>query len=180
MIKQKIRRITYPIRNIFRKTKRVIDFIPILWNGFDFDYRYALELFSHQLKRQAEFMESDKAMTENAHQHASRIRTAIELIDKVYDKEEYGCEYQDILKEEYGEDVFDCVWIPLEKKVEDELPNDWGTDLTQHKWAYEFWDNADEIKKRSDELFKQSQEKQKRAEKLLWEFIHHNIRSWWD
>ena len=29
-------------------------------------------------------------------------------------------------------------------------------------------------------LFKQSKQKQIRAEKLVWEFISHNIRGWWD
>ena len=29
-------------------------------------------------------------------------------------------------------------------------------------------------------LFKESIDKQKRAHKLLWDFIEHNIQYWWD
>src|SRR5210317_2234617 len=96
----------YWVKRKIRQIKRVIDFLPLIWNGFDFDYRYAIDLFRKQLERQAKFMESDRAMTLSAKQNASKIRTAIRLMDKVYD-EEYGCEYRNKLKELYGERVLD-------------------------------------------------------------------------
>jgi hypothetical protein len=118
------------VRYFFKRKKnqvnRVIDFLPMIWNGFDFDYSYSIDLFKKQLERTADFMESDRAMTVDADIRARRIRTAIELLQKVYD-EEYGCQYQ--------------------------------------------------VKGR---LYQQSKEKQKRAEKLVWDFIGHNIRYWWD
>ena len=45
---------------------------------------------------------------------------------------------------------------------------------------YESWENAEEIKMRIQELSKLSKEKQARAERLLWQWINHNIRYWWD
>jgi len=48
------------------------------------------------------------------------------------------------------------------------------------KYEYENWENKDEVKETFDKLFKQSKQKQIRAEKLVWEFISHNIRGWWD
>lgn len=181
-IKELYRTITWPIRRTYRKVMRVLDFIPILWKGYDFDYRYAVELFGHQLKRTADYMESDRAMTLDADKRAKRIRTAIELLDKVYD-EEYGCEYQDKLRELYGENVFDCRWEPVSPKEAEEFPDDWKeteSEFVEHHWEYEYWDNADEIKETSDKLFRESREKQERAHKLVWEFIEHNIRGWWD
>ena len=35
------------IKQFFRRLKRTIDFLPIIWKGFDFDYRYAIELFQY-------------------------------------------------------------------------------------------------------------------------------------
>ena len=53
----------YWFKRKYRQIQRVIDFLPIIWNGFDFDYRYSVELFKKSLERQAKFLESDRAMT---------------------------------------------------------------------------------------------------------------------
>jgi hypothetical protein len=78
----------------FRRLKRVLDFLPIIWRGYDFDYAHAIELFRYQLERTADLLESDKAYTIDSNIHAQKIRTAIKLMDKVYD-------------EEYMEDFYD-------------------------------------------------------------------------
>lgn len=153
----------------YRQVKRVLDFLPIIWRGHDFDYRHAVDLFKYQLERTADFMESDRAMTIDADMRAKRIRTAVELLEKVYE-EEYGCEYQDKMRELYGADVLD--W-----NFEDTGRGD-GTSYLNYE--YEKWENKDEVKETFDKLFTQSKEKQIRAEKLVWKFISHNIRGWWD
>jgi len=160
------------MRNIkwfFRRLKRVWDFLPIIWKGYDFDYSHAINLFKYQLERTADFMESDRAMTVDADIRAKRIRTAIKLLNKVYD-EDYGCEYQTKMKELYGSTILDF-WF------EDTGKGD-GSSYLRHAW--EFRADSSDVEKVFDKLFKESQEKQKRAEKLVWEFISHNIRYWWD
>ena len=92
--------VTYFFKRKYRQVERVIDFLPIIWNGFDFDYNYSIELFKKQLERQAKFFESDKSYSARSKQDASRIRTAIRLMDKVYN-DEYELEWVDKLKEEY-------------------------------------------------------------------------------
>ena len=47
----------YLFKRKWRQIKRVIDFLPIIWKGYDWDYRYAVELFQHQLKRTADQIE---------------------------------------------------------------------------------------------------------------------------
>ena len=164
----------FVVKRFFRRVKRVIDFLPMIWKGFDFDYRYGIELFQYQLKRTADFMESDRAMTMDAKIRAKRIRTAVELLQKVYDGE-YGCEYQDKLKQIYGEKVLDWDFIELDDKSDYD-----GELLYELKWEYEKWDNAEEVKETKQKLYKESQEKQKQAEELVWKFISQNIRGWWD
>jgi len=159
----------FVVKRFFRRVKRVIDFLPMIWKGYDFDYRYAIELFQYQLERTADFMESDRALTVDADIRARRIRTAVELLQKVYD-EEYACEYQDKLKELYGDNVLD--WS-FEDTGE-------GDDSSYLRYRYEQWDNAEEVQRMMNKLFLESQAKQKRAEKLVWKFISHNIRHWWD
>ena len=165
-------RFTYFFKRKYNQICRVIDFLPIIWNGFDFDYRYSLDVFKKQLERQAKFMESDKSHLMGSKQRASQIRTAIKLMDKVYD-EEYGCEYQDKLKELYGEDVLEWKFTETEDLYK-------GEKMFQIGWKYEDWDNASEIEETKDKLFKESQLKQEKAHKLLWKYIEHNIRHWWD
>jgi hypothetical protein len=111
--------------------QRVIDFLPIIWRGNDWDYFYSLDLFQKQLERTATYLESDKAVTQNAKIQAQKIRTALRLMDIVYD-DTYITEFLD------------------------------GGDS----------ENGDE--------FVRVMKKQKRAHKLLWDFIEHNIQSWWD
>ena len=159
----------YWVKRKIRQIKRVIDFLPLIWNGFDFDYRYATNLFKKQLERIADEMESDRGRLANSKVNAQKIRTAIRLMDKVYD-EEYGCEYQDKLKELYGENVLDW-WFEDTGK---------GDDSSYLRYEYEKWDNSEEIKKVERKLFLESKDKQKKAHKLLWDFIEHNIQRWWD
>lgn len=162
------------IKQFIRRVRRVIDFLPIIWKGYDFDYRYAIELFQYQMERTADFMESEKSMTKDANIRASRIRTAVELLEKVYN-DEYSSEWQDKLKNLYGENVIDWEFIELDIKS-----NYDGQPLYEIKWEYEKWDNSEEVENVKQQLFKESKEKQQRAEKLVWEFISHNIRYWWD
>ena len=114
-----------------RQIQRVIDFLPMIWRGNDWDYFYSLELFQKQLERTATYLESDKAVTETAKIHAQKIRTALRLMDIVYD----------------------------------------DTYIT------EFLDSGDS---ENADGFVKVMKKQKRAHKLLWDFIEHNIQRWWD
>ena len=159
----------YWFKRKYRQIKRVLDYLPIIWKGYDFDYRYAIDLFKHQLIRTSNFMESDRAYAIDSDMRAKRIKTAIELLDKVYD-EEYGMEYKDQMKKIYGDNVLD--W-----NFEDTGRGD-GTSYINYE--YEKWENKDKVKETFDKLFKQSKEKQIKAEKLVWKFISHNIRGWWD
>ena len=158
----------YWFKRKYRQIEPTLSFLPLIWKGYDWDYRYAIDLFQHQLKR------TERSIRENGihvgnQNTASRIKTAIRLMDKVYD-EEYGCEYQDKLKELYGENVLDW-WFEDTGK---------GDDSSYLRHEYEKWDNSEEIKKVERKLLLESKNKQKRAHKLLWDFIEHNIQNWWD
>lgn len=165
----------YWFKRKYSQIKRVIDFLPILWKGFDFDYCYSIELFKKQLERQAKFMESDKANTLSAKTNAQKIRTAIRLMDKVYD-EEYSMEYMDRIDKMYGETHFD--FVELEEKSKQtgepvyrlELRNELAVDDKHQK-------EIDEVRHQMSIL---GNDKQKRAHKLLWDFVEHNIQRWWD
>ena len=158
----------YWVKRKIQQIKRVIDFFPLIWNGFDFDYRYAIDLFKKQLERIAKDMETNGRL-ECSDVNAQKIRTALRLMDKVYE-EEYLHQYVDKTKELYGENALDW-WF--------EDTND-GYGSSYLRYEYEKWDNSDEITEMKNKLFKESIDKQKRAHKLLWDYIEHNIQRWWD
>ena len=163
------------IKWFFRRLKRVWDFLPIIWKGYDFDYSHAIDLFKYQLERIADLLESDKAMTLSAKTNAQKIRTAIRLMDKVYD-EEYGMEYMTQIDKLYGTTHYDFVELEekpkygVEPMYELKLRNELAVDEQHQK-------EIEEVRK---QMMLLSMDKQKRAHKLLWDFIEHNIQRWWD
>ena len=167
------RSITYWPRRKYRQIKNVIGWIPVVWNQFDFSYDYSIEVFRHQLLKQAKFMESGKAYGVNSKIDAQKIRMVVRLMDKVYD-EEYACEYQQKLKDTYGEDVDKMVFLDIPDRPE----------YKSMKWNYEvdekYAELRDEIKTNKDKWFKESQAKQERAHKLLYTLLEFYIRRWWD
>ena len=118
------------MRRFFRRVRRVVDFLPIIWKGEDWDYAYSVELFRYQLERTADYIEK-RGHLANADDVVKEIRTATTLLENVY-----------------------------EEKYIEEMPD--GTDKDS-------WIKVHEIL-----------EKQDKAERIVWKFIAHNIRKWWD
>lgn len=163
----------YWFKRKHRQIKRVISFLPIIWKGFDWDYRYAVELFQHQLKRTADSIEKDGRHLNNKNT-ANRIRTAVDLLEQVYD-EKYGIEYLDHIEKKYGKSNFQF--------VESGISESTGEPYYELDIVYENNYTESELmlieEEKRTEMYK-SFAKQKRAHKLAWEFIEHNIQSWWD
>jgi hypothetical protein len=149
-----------------RKLKRLIKYVPVIWNSEDFDYRYALELFEMKLEDMAVFMESDKAWSVDSKQEAKRIRMVLRLMEKVYD-EDYAVEYLKKLEDIYGEGIMDFEFVSFENSY-------------KLKYNYQNLPNAKEIEEMENKLFLKSRHKQQKAHKLLWNLIEHNIQRWWD
>jgi hypothetical protein len=166
------RNFKYFFRRKRQQFKRLRKYVPMIWNGYDFDYRYALELFSAKLEDIAERMESDNAMSVESPHCATRIRTAIRLMKKVYD-EEYACEYQDKMEAIYGKEL-------LEYKFVDTGKGDGSSFLKQNYELTETPERIAEIDEIQSRLIKESRLKQEKAHRILWEFIEHNIKHWWD
>lgn len=164
----------YWIKRKWNQIKRVFDFLPIIWKSYDWDYHYSIDIFKKQLERQADFLESDKAYTLDAKRSASRIRTAVRLIDKVYN-DEYSMAHYDVLQEKYGKPSFEFI----ETGDFDEKGDPYYTLKTIWEKSVDETHNQ-QIDEERHEMMLESHKKQKRAHKLLWDFIEHNIQNWWD
>lgn len=151
--------------------KNVIKWLPKIWNQYDFDYGYSIDVFKFQLQKQAEYLESDRAMTLSAKNKASRIRMILRLMEKVYN-EDYALEYINKFEKIYGKGSSDITFINTDNPK-----------LSRLVSKYELSESEEKIKEMNQvqrNLFLESVEKQKRAHKLLWDLIEHNIQGWWD
>ena len=161
----------YFIKRKYIQIKKLIRWIPIIWNSFDWDYSYAIKMFNQQLKDTSDYLKSDKANTLDAKLYASKIDTYLKLSEKVYE-DDYGLEYQDVLKKDYG-DLFD---VDINYNIDNNLM------LLTRK--YEILDISEDEKKRYSDIEKEqlilSQIKQEKAHRILWKYLEHNIQSWWD
>lgn len=157
-----IKRKVWQIRNLFR-------WFPIIWNQYDFDYHYCLEVFKFQLQKTAERLESEDAVTQSAKHRASQIRTAIRLMEKVYD-EGYSLEYFDKIEERFGEEATDFYF-------EDTGHGDGSSYLKRNS---DLLPNAKEIEEFREKEREKSLAKQEKAERILWLYIKNNIEGWWD
>jgi len=165
----------YWFKRKWKQIKRVWDFLPIIWNGYDFDYIYSIELFKKQLERQATFLESDRAMTLEAQNNAKKIRTALRLMDIVYD-EKYIDDAFIHLEKLHGKSKMDFIDTGEDSKFGGERL--YTLKVTNENAINEI--HQEKINKERSELIKLARDKQKKAHKLLWNFIEHNIQNWWD
>jgi len=163
----------YWFKRKYRQIERTLSFLPLIWKGYDWDYRYAIDLFQHQLKR------TEKSIRENGihvgnKNTASRIKTTVDLMQKVYE-DEYSMEHYDILQEKYGK----LNWEFIETGDFDENGEPYYT--IKNTWERAVDENHNQqIEEESRQMRLESNKKQKRAHKLLWDFIEHNIQNWWD
>jgi len=161
----------YWIRRKYRQIKNLIKWAPIIWRLYNYDWQSSLEVFTFQLKNIAEFLESDKAYSLSAKDDAKRIRTILKLYEKTFGDEDYSLEYFEQLEAIYGKDVLKFHFVPAK---------DMGEGFNELVFEYDFWNNAEEVDKKHEELRKKAQAKQEKAERLFWEIIKRNIKNFWD
>lgn len=144
------------------KIKNILKWIPIIWKQDNTKYTYSVSVFREQLINMANRFEVDGYMY-----GYHRIETIINLMDKVYSYQ-YANEYKESLIRPYG--GFDTEF------TFDKDKNKLITNVVWHR----VYTNS-EIKQLNvihQNAFEVSAEKQRRAHKLLWKLIEHNIQKW--
>ena len=159
----------YWIRRKIWQIKNLIKWFPVIWNQYDFDDSYAVEVFMFQLGKIADFLDSDKAYSVSAKSNASSIRRLLKLMKAVQD-EKFAMDYQEEFEKLYGK--ADFTWEDYDKN-----PN-----LKELKWKFPVvkGKTEEELDKIYTEMFRASHDKQEKAHKLMWKLVEENIRRWWD
>ena len=181
----------YWFKRKYRQVKRVLDFLPIIWKGYDWDYKYATDLFAHQLGRMADHFESKRACTLSAGDNAKRIRTTLKLMKLVGD-EEYAMEYFDYEDVEYnfvplkGDEGYSTMETDYKSETYDEFFKKYPL---IHKRALNgegIWgkrhitENTTDFELKRNVAMNVAYLNQERARKTLHKLIERNIQRWWD
>jgi len=156
----------YWIKRKIWQIRNLIKWFPVIWNQYDFDYGYALNVFMFQLNKMADFLDSDRAYTVAAKANASSIRRLTKLMKDVKD-EKFLMEYHDEFKNLYGE--VKTEFIPSGKyyTIEDKFPEVEGR-------------TKEELHDIYVGMMKKSIAKQEKAHALVWKLLSNHIRGWWD
>lgn len=147
---------------LFHKIKNIFHWIPILWKQDDTNYIYPLNLFKIQLINMANRFEIEGYMY-----GYHRIETIIKLMDRVYNYE-YANEYCESLIRPYG--PFSLNFLKNKKTGKLDMVVNWEREYTNSE--------LEQLKIIHKTAFEISAEKQRRAHKLLWKLIEHNIQKW--
>ena len=186
----------YWFKRKYRQVKRVLDYLPIIWKGYDFDYRYATELFAHQLGRIADFLESDKAHTLSSGDNAKRIRTTLKLMKLVGD-EEYAMEYFDyeVVENYFVQCEDDEGYSTMETDYISETYDEFFKKypliykrVLDGEGHFKVYTNTVNVLLEGKTTFEDKRRiamnvahlNQERARKALHKMIERNIQSWWD
>lgn len=156
------------VKRLFWNIKTTIRWLPIIWNGFDFDWVYLIKVFQHKLKLMEKFYESNDPVCVDAEKHAKSIKICRILCDRLI-----ADEYHDMLGRE--------------------IEINWDADLSNN---FGLTDNKDSNLKIKGISFKTLNEgcqlgtckdwshyddyMRKRDLELLCKIIQKNLFSWWD
>lgn len=154
------------MKKLFLKIKRVIEFLPIIWKGYDFDYEFALNLFTYQLQRTADLLSSRDDAFEDDKYTADRIRLVLRLLDYGYGNR--GCaQLNEKYQFMYGK--YEFLFSDSDKPT-----------LFSGRWKYAINEqHSAEIDAAYQKDLYKMKLREDRAKRLAWQIINKDIEKWW-
>lgn len=156
------------IRRFLRKIRRIFEYLPVIWKNEDFDHHYIFTLLKYKLERTKKSFKESKIYDHSI--NIQKIETAIRLLDIVIE-EQYVYDIDETFCEILGKDVK----ISLNFYPDKDDPELFGITL-----QIDGRDMTEEEEELYQKVTKECYKKQRRAQRVLFEFLDHNIQSWWD
>lgn len=147
----------WKLKKLYRKTKNVIRWIPVIWADEQWDYRYLYAVLYFKLKCMEEFFRSDETHILYAENVANYIRIAKCLTKRLHDDEYLSRALIPFDKQYNSEDVMD---------FDENLRVVWSED----KKLMDAWDRA----------CSHSNYMEKQDHEYLFDFLKRRIQFWWD
>jgi hypothetical protein len=151
-------KIIYEIMQIIKNIKKIISWIPVLWNDRNFDEVFMLKILHKKLEGMEEFFRSDRTWSANSDETAHEIMTAKNLCKRLISKNYLN----DSILQHHKLNFWEFL-----KKIENGKSFNFG-DIDK-KQDYE-------LKK----SFKHADYMEKQDWNYLWDLIKKYGRMWWD
>lgn len=153
--------IYYSITNFFSRVKRLIEYIPIIWNSKDWDYSYQLNIFKYGLKRLDTCMKNGHGVYNKSRQR--KLKTAINLLERMENEwESYEEAHWDYIQAKYKKYEDPKAWLPA-LTIRDRMPAE-----VKEQYSKELKEKIDH----KEILFKQDCD-------LFCKIMKKYMRSWW-
>jgi len=157
------------IKRTVKKIKRLIDFAPIIWNGNDYDYGSAVNLFTFQLSRLADHLDSENSYAVNASKHAKEIRLTVSILNKLRD-DHYCDETYDELDSHFGK--VEIKFIP----ESDNYYSEYYT-LEQFRDGEPIPESERAVRRKK---IMNAHKRTQQIRRSIWSYIGRRIDHWWD
>lgn len=162
----------YPVYNLWRQTKVICSYIPVLWNDRDWDWVFVLLLLQHKLKRmESKFRNGCHVGCEKT---ADKMKQCIELIERIVNND-YGQEAKAEFKKKWGE-LRDNSVLCQDDEFEGQKVYEWDLQYENEKTP----EDSKQCYKESLEIYKLEAQQANRDMKLLFYILRRNLKRWWD
>ena len=157
------------IRHFLNRVKRIIEWLPVLWDTHDWDHTYLTTIWAYSLKR------SKIACFDKGHHIVSKgrlrdINTALALLGRLNDDNKYTEKHMEYFYQKWGES--DYTFDKIEGSNYSRLRNRTVEALTEEQ-KKQYQKEFKRIMSLEDYLFKQDMD-------LLCKVLKRNLRSLWD
>lgn len=158
------------ICRIPRNLKTIIDYIPILWDSYDFDHGYLEELIVFKLKRMEKFFRNH-GMCMNSVYYANEMKFVIDCLETAGKCSDVLEDQHRKINEKYGD-------IKIESRPSESHPGFFEVEFKRTKC------NTEEEKKVADEelfrIMRLEEEIKDESKKMAFNIIKERIDHWWD
>jgi len=165
----------YAIRRFFRRVKKLIEFMPVVWRHEDWDHSFVMEFNAYLFKRLYKGV-----YTEGHHLYrpseARKLQTVIELCKRLSNDHDYTDAHYDAFRKKYGKDQ-DEFADHLEEVVMDGVKRTLYSDPVKKRLTPEQYEaykkEMTQLHKLEDYLYQQDMD-------LLFKILKKNMKKWWD
>ncbi len=154
-----------------RRITRVVQWVPVLWNNYDWDYCYILKVIDYKLARTQRALKNGMCEEEHSKEKIAEIQEVRDLIKKI-DDYDFVSEEQKVFTEKYGDLKTICSEIegkPGYRSMTSYYTKTQGNPVLEK-----------EAEEESTRIHKLEEERNQQAYDKLFSLMAKNIRGWWD
>ena len=171
-----ITKVTYSIKDFFRRVHNVYRWLPTIWKDRDWDHSYINEILIRKLEFTRDFYLSDKPYSSEASRTADEIQEAISRLHQTNDSWEfYENPVLEQLQKKWGLTAFS-----FEPFTSDEDGNVLTYEMKSKVEKVNTPEEEEQYSKEFREMLDEARQRYMKDKISAYKFIAKNIDKWWD